>query len=257
MSAAAKAVQGVPNDYATSPDALAGRTILVTGASAGIGAAAARSYAAHGATVILLGRDIPRLESVYDAIEDAGGPQPAAVPFDLSQDDEEPFYELANTLREQFECLDGLLLNASVLGERRPLEQTSWDSWRSVMQVNVHSQFLTLKALMPLLHEAQNPSVILTSSGVGRQGQAFWGAYSVSKFATEAMMQILAAETENTGTLRVNCVNPGATNTAMRRAAYPAEDPARNPAPEEIMRTYLYLMDGASAGVTGNSFDAQ
>ncbi|MEL7044207.1 MAG: YciK family oxidoreductase [Pseudomonadota bacterium] len=257
MSGNAEGVHNVPRDYAPSPGALAGRTILVTGASAGIGAAAARSYAAHGATVILLGRDIPRLETVYDAIEAAGGPQPAAVPFDLAQDGEEPFLELANTLGEQFEHLDGLLLNASVLGERRPLEQISWASWRDVMQVNVHSQFLTLKALMPLLHEASSPSVVLTSSGVGRQGRAFWGAYSVSKFATEAMMQILAAETENTGTLRVNCVNPGATNTAMRRAAYPAEDPTTNPAPEEIMRTYLYLMDDASAGVTGNSFDAQ
>ncbi|MEO1080470.1 MAG: YciK family oxidoreductase [Pseudomonadota bacterium] len=257
MSGNAEGVHNVPGDYTPSPGALAGRTILVTGGSAGIGAAAARSYAAHGATVILLGRDIPRLETVYDAIEEAGGPQPAAVPFDLAQDGEEPFLELANTLGEQFEHLDGLLLNASVLGERRPLEQISWASWRDVMQVNVHSQFLTLKALMPLLHEASSPSVVLTSSGVGRQGRAFWGAYSVSKFATEAMMQILAAETENTGTLRVNCVNPGATNTAMRRAAYPAEDPTTNPEPEEIMRTYLYLMDDASAGVTGHSFDAQ
>ncbi len=257
MSDSAGTISRVPSAYAPQAKALEDRVILVTGASSGIGAAAAQSYAAHGATVILLGRDIPRLEAVYDAIEDAGGPQPAAVPFDLAQDGEEPFLELANTLAQQFDRLDGLLLNAGVLGERRPLAQTSWAAWRDVMQINVNSQFLMLKALLPLLFEASHPSVVLTSSGVGRQGRAFWGAYSVSKFATEAMMQILAAETENTGALRVNCINPGATNTAMRRSAYPAEDPTTNPAPEQIMRSYLYLMDDASVGVTGKSFDAQ
>jgi NAD(P)-dependent dehydrogenase (short-subunit alcohol dehydrogenase family) len=247
----------VPEEYRPAPDALKDRVILVTGASAGIGAAAAKAYAAHGATVILQGRNVARLEEVYDAIEDAGGPQPAAVPFDLAQEAEEPFLELANTLAGQFPRLDGVLLNASILGERRPLEQTTWRAWREVMQVNVGSQFLTIKALMPLLAGAAQPSLVLTSSGVGREGRAFWGAYSISKFATEAMMQILAAETENTGRLRVNCINPGATNTAMRRAAYPGEDPHGNPSPEEIMRPYLYLMDDASIGQTGFSFDAQ
>jgi NAD(P)-dependent dehydrogenase (short-subunit alcohol dehydrogenase family) len=247
----------VPEDYRPAPDALKDRIILVTGASAGIGAAAAKAYAAHGATVILQGRDVARLEAVYDAIEDAGGPQPAAVPFDLAQEAEEPFLELANTLAGQFPHLDGVLLNASILGERRPLEQTTWRAWREVMQVNVDSQFLTIKALLPLLGGAAQPSLVLTTSGVGREGRAFWGAYSVSKFATEAMMQILAAETENTGRLRVNCINPGATNTAMRRAAYPGEDPYGNPSPEAIMRAYLYLMDDASIGRTGLSFDAQ
>jgi NAD(P)-dependent dehydrogenase (short-subunit alcohol dehydrogenase family) len=247
----------IPADYQAAPEALAGKTLLVTGASAGIGAAAAKAYARHGATVILLGRDVPRLEAVYDEIEAAGGPQPAAVPFDLVQDAEEPFIELANTVGGLFPHLDGVLLNASILGERKPLEQTTWPTWREVMQVNVNSQFLTVKALMPLLHAAPAASVVFTTSGVGREGRAFWGAYSVSKFATEAMMQILAAETENTTSLRVNCINPGATNTSMRRKAYPGEAPDSNPEPEAILRSYLYLMDDASRGVTGCSFDAQ
>ncbi|MEE4278312.1 MAG: YciK family oxidoreductase [Halieaceae bacterium] len=252
-----KVAAAVPADYETGPDALAGKTVLVTGASAGIGAAAAQSYAAHGATVILVARSVERLEQVYDAIEKGGGPQPAAIPFDLAQDTEEAFIELANAIGAEFPRLDGLLLNASVLGQRRPLEQTTWASWREVMQVNVNSQFLTIKALMPLLQEAGRASLVLTTSGVGREGRAFWGAYSVSKFATEAMMQILASETENMGGLRVNCINPGATNTAMRRAAYPAENPSDNPDPADIMRSYRYLMDDASIGVTGYSFDAQ
>jgi NAD(P)-dependent dehydrogenase (short-subunit alcohol dehydrogenase family) len=137
------------------------------------------------------------------------------------------------------------------------MEQSSWNRWRDVIQVNVHSQFLTVKALMPLLRAAPQASIVFTSSGVGRQGRAYWGAYCVSKFATEAMMQILASETENTSNIRVNCINPGATNTAMRRSAYPAESPASNPAPEEIMPAYVYLMDDRSADQTGYSFDAQ
>ena len=247
----------VPDSYSAATAALAGKTILVTGASDGIGRAVAEAYAAHGATVILVARSVAKLEAVYDAIEAAGGPQPAAVPFDLATDREEPYLEMAEVIAAQFPVLDGLLLNASILGQRRPLEQTSWAAWRDVMQVNVNSQFLTLKALMPLLRAAPRASVVLTTSGVGRVGRAYWGAYSVSKFATEAMMQILAAETERTSSVRVNCMNPGATNTAMRRAAYPADAPDSNPAPAALMRSYLYLMDDASEGVTGCSFDAQ
>ena len=247
----------IPGDYATDADALAGKRILVTGASDGIGRSAALAYAAHGATVILLGRDVQKLESVYDAIEAAGGPQPAAVPFDLAQDAEEPYLELARVLGEQFVALDGLLLNAGILGERRPIAQSSWPAWRDVMQVNVHSQFLVSKSLMPLLTQAPRASIVFTSSGVGRRGRAYWGAYAVSKFATEGLMQVLASETESTSELRVNCINPGATNTAMRRGAYPGENPTSNPPPDAIMGTYLYLMDDVSAGVTGISFDAQ
>ena len=236
---------------------LSGKHAIVTGAAGGIGRAAAQSFAAHGATVILHGRDVSKLESVYDAIEDAGGPQPAAVPFDLEQATVEPYLELASTVAGQFPRLDGLLLNAGLLGERRPLEQTTWSAWQKVMQVNVNSQFLCTKALMPLLREAPHASLVFTSSGVGREGRAYWGAYSVSKFATEAMMQILASEAESTSEIRVNAINPGATNTAMRRSAYPAERPTNNPEPGELMRSYLYLMDDASIGVSGFSFDAQ
>lgn len=247
----------VPDDYLADTSALDGKTILVTGASDGIGRAAAEAYAAHGATVILLGRDVAKLEAVYDAIENAGGPQPAAIPFDLSQDNEESYITLADLVGEQLGHLDGLLLNASVLGERRPLEQARWNEWRDLIQVNVHSQFLLAKALLPLLRDAPSASLVFTTSGVGRQGRAYWGAYAVSKFATEGMMQVLASELESTSDVRVNCINPGATNTAMRRAAYPGENPESNPAPAAIMNCYLYLMDEASKGMCGFSFDAQ
>ncbi|TXS96767.1 YciK family oxidoreductase [Parahaliea maris] len=246
-----------PAGYQARPDLLAGKTVLVTGAGDGIGRAAAETYAAHGATVILLGRTVDKLEAVYDAIEAAGHPQPAIFPVDLASADEQSYRELAQAIEENFGRLDGLLHNASVLGERRPIESATWKAWEEVMQVNVNAQFLLTRHLLPLLQRAPTASLIFSSSSVGRRGKAFWGAYAVSKFATEGLMQVLAAELENTSQVRVNSLNPGATNTAMRRAAYPAENPTDNPGPADIMPAYLYLMGDDSAGVHGQAFDAQ
>ena len=208
--------------------------MLVTGAGDGIGRAAALSYARHGATVILLGRTGSKLEAVYDEIETAGGPQPAIVELDLATATRRT---AATWLRpgQRISALDGLLHNASVLGERRPIESASYAGWQEVMQVNVNAQFLLTRYLLPLLQAAPSASIILTSSGVGRTGKAYWGAYAVSKFATEGFMQVLASELENTSKIRVNSLNPGATNTAMRRTAYPAETPTDQSVAEDIM----------------------
>jgi NAD(P)-dependent dehydrogenase (short-subunit alcohol dehydrogenase family) len=246
-----------PANYRPAARLLQGRTLLVTGAGAGIGRAAARAYAACGATVILLGRTGSKLEAVYDEIEQAGGPQPAIIELDLAEATEENFLNLAGGLAREFDHLDGLLHSASVLGERRPIESASYAAWQEVMQVNVNAQFLLTRALLPLLQAAPNASVVFTSSGVGRTGRAYWGAYAVSKFATEGLMQVLADELENTSRVRVNSVNPGPTNTAMRRAAYPAETPTDNPDPMALMPTYLFLMGDDSLGITGRAFNAQ
>ena len=250
-------MQTIPPDYTATDDLLAGKTILVTGAGDGIGRAAALSYASHGATVVLLGRTVEKLDAVYDEIEAAGHPQAAIFPLDLKTISEAQCEELAEALEKEFGVLDGLLHNASILGERRPIESATYASWTEVMQVNVNAQFLLTRHLLPLLQGAPSASIIFTSSGVGRTGRAFWGAYAVSKFATEGFMQVLADELENISKVRVNCLNPGATNTAMRRTAYPGEAPTSNPFPEDIMPAYLYLMGGDSVGITGKSFDAQ
>jgi NAD(P)-dependent dehydrogenase (short-subunit alcohol dehydrogenase family) len=245
-----------PAGYQAATDLLGDKTILVTGAGDGIGRAAALAYAAHGATVILLGRTESKLEQVYDEIEAAGGPKPGLVALDLATATEDNVIHLASGLAAEFSHLDGLLHNASLLGERRPIESAGYADWQQVMQVNVNSQFLLTRHLLPLLITAPSASIIFTSSGVGRTGRAYWGAYAVSKFATEGFMQVLASELENTSKVRVNSLNPGATNTAMRRTAYPAEQPTENPAPEDIMETYLYLMGDDSAGISGQSFNA-
>ncbi len=249
--------KSIPNDYTPAPDLLANKHVLVTGAGDGIGRAAALSFAAHGATVILLGRTVSKLESVYDEIEAAGGAQPAIFPMDLATCNELECKELAQALQESFGKLDGLLHNASVLGDRRPIESTTYVGWQEVMQVNVNAQFLLTRHLLGALQAAPSASIVFTSSGVGRKGRAFWGAYAVSKFATEGFMQVLADELENTCQVRVNSLNPGATNTAMRRAAYPSERPDTNPAPEAIMPAYLYLMGDDSLAVHGQALSVR
>ena len=246
-----------PANYQPSPTLLQGKTILVTGAGDGIGRSAALAYAAHGATVILLGRTESKLEKVYDEIEQAGGPKPALVALDLATATEDNVVHLAGGLAQEFTHLDGLLHNASILGERRPIESARYAAWLEVMQVNVNAQFLLTRHLLPLLQAAPAASIVFTSSGVGRKGRAYWGAYAVSKFATEGFMQVLADELENTSKVRVNSLNPGPTNTAMRRTAYPGEQPTDNPAPEDIMATYLFLMGDDSAGITGQAFNAR
>lgn len=243
--------------YNAPADLLKERIILVTGAGEGIGRAAAWQYASHGATVVLLGRTLEKLESLYDEIESAGHPQPAIVPMNLDSASEHDYIELSNQLFDEFGRLDGLLHNAGVLGMRTPIENYDPITWEQVMRVNVHAPFLMTQTLLPLLQRSSDASIIFTSSGVGRKGRAYWGAYAVSKFATEGMMQVLADELDNTPNIRVNAINPGATRTQMRTYAYPAEPPETNPTPEEIMPVYLYLMGADSRQINGQSLDAQ
>lgn len=124
------------------------------------------------------------------------------------------------------------------------------------MHINVTAAFAITQVCLPLLHQSADASIIFTSSGVGRVGKPFWGAYAVSKFATEGLSQVLASEQEH-GAIRVNCINPGAVRTEMRRAAYPAEDRDVLKTAEEILPTYMYLLGPDSQGVTGQSLDAQ
>lgn len=243
-------------EYSARPDLLKDRVILVTGAGRGIGEASAKAYAAHGATVLLLGKNEDNLNEVYDQIEAAGHPQPVVIPFNLETALPHQYDELAATIEAEFGRLDGLLHNAAILGPRTPLEQLSGDNFMRVMQVNVNAMFMLTSTLLPLLKLSEDASVIFTSSSVGRQGRAYWGAYATSKFATEGLMQVLADEVDGTQ-VRANSVNPGATRTGMRAQAYPGENPTNNPLPEAIMPVYLYLMGPDSKGVNSQAFDAQ
>lgn len=243
-------------EYSARPDLLKDRIIMVTGAGRGIGEAAAKTYAAHGATVLLLGKNEENLNRVYDEIEAAGHPQPAVIPFNLETTLPHQYDELAATVEREFGRLDGLLHNAAIVGPLTPIEQLSGENFMRVMHINVNAMFMLTSTLLPLLKLSSDASVIFTSSSVGRKGRAYWGGYAVSKFATEGLMQVLADELDGTA-VRANSINPGATRTDMRAKAYPGENPLTNPLPAEIMPAYLYLMGTDSGDINGKALNAQ
>ncbi len=244
-------------NYTYADDVLRERIILITGASDGIGRALALHAASLGAQIILHGRNVGKLEKVYDEIESIdAAPRPSIAMMDLASADANSYQTLAASLFEEFGRLDGLVHNAGILGERYSIEQYDAILWQQVMHVNVTAAFALTQVCLPMLQAASDPSIIFTSSGVGRVGKAFWGAYAVSKFATEGLAQVLANEHRH-DKLRVNCINPGATRTSMRLAAYPAEDRDKLKRPEEILATYIYLLGPDSKGLTGESLDAQ
>ncbi|QIA62900.1 YciK family oxidoreductase [Vibrio astriarenae] len=243
-------------EYSVSSHALEGKIILVTGAGAGIGKQAAISYAQHGATVILLGRTVKKLEQTYDEIESAGYPQPAIIPLDMMGATKQHYTDMVETIEGQFGKLDGVLHNAGALGVISPFDQIEEKMFDEVMQVNVKATFLMTQALLPLLKKSDDARIVFTSSTVGHQGRAFWGTYSISKFATEGMMQVLADECSDSP-IRVNAINPGGTRTSMRAAAFPAEDADLLKTPLDIMPLYLYLMAPEGQAVHGQCIDAQ
>lgn len=247
----------IPHDYSVRSDALNGKIILVTGAGAGIGKTAATTFAACGATVILCGRTLNKLEQVYDEIEAAGHPQPAIYPINFESAVEKDYDDMCNALEDTFGRLDGILFNAADLGERTPISNYSVNSWLRCMQINVNSPFMMTQALLPLLERSASGSIVFTSSSVAFKGRAFWGAYAASKAAAENFMQTLNDELEGATPIRVNSINPGATRTAMRAAAYPAEDPATIKSPEALMPNYVYLFSDDSIGVSGQAFQFQ
>jgi len=243
-------------DYTIKPNSLEGKTILVTGAGDGIGKQAATTYAKLGATVILLGKTVKKLEAVYDEIVANGDPEPAIIPLDMKGATKQNYIDMSATIASQFGKLDGALFNASMLGELTPFTHIHEQIWNDVMQVNATAQFLMAQALIPTLLLADNASLVFTTSGVGNNGRAFWGPYSISKFATEGMMQVIADEYEDSS-LRVNAINPGATDTKMRSSAYPGEDKNTIAKPEDIMPLYVYLMSDDSKETNGERINAQ
>jgi len=230
-------------NYQAPSNCLKDRIIFITGAGDGIGKAAALACAQAGASIILAGRTVAKLEQVYDQnLEGA-----VADDYDA----------LAVNLDKQFGRLDGLLHNAGILGQRTPLSHYRQDVWDKVLQVNLTAPFQMTQSLMPILEKSGDASVVFTSSGVGRTSRAFWGAYAVSKFAVEGMVQTWAAELDGLGSVRVNAINPGATATDMRAQAFPAEDPTELRSPAAIMPAYLYLLGPDSKRVNGQSINAQ
>jgi NAD(P)-dependent dehydrogenase (short-subunit alcohol dehydrogenase family) len=246
-----------PRTYSPRPDLLKDRVVLVTGASDGIGKAVAQAAAAHGARVILHGRNVKRLEAVYDSIIATGAPRPSIAPIDFEKAGPNEYEQLVDALDKEFGRLDVLLHNAGMLGERAPIEHHDVPKWMRTMHVNVNAPFILTQRCLPLLKRSTDASLIFTSSGVVPRPRAFWGAYLVSKWASDGLMHMLAEELEGSTKIRVNSINPGKVRTNMRLQAYPAEDRSTLPIPESIVAPYLYLFGPDSQGVHGETVDCQ
>lgn len=245
------------DNYVPPPDVLHDRVVLITGASDGIGRALAKAAAAHGARVVLHGRNVKRLEAVYDAILAAGGPRPSIAPLDFEKAGAAEFDRLVHALDEEFGRLDGLVHNAGMLGERAPIEHYDAEKWLRTMHVNANVPFVLTQRCLPLLRKSSDPSIVFTSSGVVSRPRAYWGAYLVSKWASDGLMRMLADELESQPAMRVNSVNPGKVKTNMRLQAYPAEDRSTLAEPEAVLLPYLYLLGPDGRGVTGQVVDSQ
>jgi NAD(P)-dependent dehydrogenase (short-subunit alcohol dehydrogenase family) len=158
---------------------------------------------------------------------------------------------------KEFGRLDGLLHNAGMLGERAPIEHYDVAKWMRTMHVNVNVPFILTQRCLPLLRLSNDPTIVFTSSGVVPRPRAYWGAYLVSKWASDGLMHMLADELESNPAMRVNSVNPGGVRTNMRLQAYPAEDRSKLPEPADIIAPYLFLLGPDSKGITGQTLDCQ
>jgi NAD(P)-dependent dehydrogenase (short-subunit alcohol dehydrogenase family) len=219
-------------------DLLAGKVILVTGATGGFGKAASLALASHGATVVLLARNLRLVEALYDEIEQAGYPTPAIYPMNLEGASEHDYQELASNLEGKLGRLDGLLHCAAMLGTPTLFAHSDAEIWYKVHQVNLHAPYLLTRACLPLLRQSARASIVFMTDD--KQG-AYWDAYQVSKQGLAAMAALLAREYDG-GSLRINCYNPGKTRTALQLRAYPAADENDSlPSPADHSDALLYL----------------
>lgn len=237
----------------SSEKKLLDKVALITGGSRGIGKAVAAAYLRAGGAVFICGRDQDHLNAAVDELQQAGEKVEGAAGDVGIADDAQ---RLVATASARFGMIDVLVNNASILGPREPLADYPLAAWEEVLRVNLTGIFLMTRAVLPSMLARRAGSIINVTSGVGRRGKARWGAYAVTKAAVENFTQVLADEVKEFQ-IRVNAVNPAATRTTMRAAAYPAEDPLTLPTAEEIVPVFLYLASDASATITGQSLDAR
>lgn len=242
-----------PSQYAPPADLLAGRRILVTGAGDGLGRAAALACAAHGASVILLGRTVRKLEAVYDEIERSGGAQPAIYPLHMGGASWKDYGDLADTVEREFGGLDGLLHCAAHFKSFMPMVDIDPKDWIESLQVNLTAAFALTRHLLPLLSAAADASVVFVSDRHGREAHAYDAAYGIGKAALEQMMRIWALELAHLPNLRLNSFDPGPLRTALRLKGYPGETLDQVPPPETAVPQLLWLLGPESRGISGRS----
>ncbi len=244
-------------DYPLKETALKDRVILVTGAGQGIGKMAALTYAKCGATVILHGRKVEKLERVYDEIDALGKSQAIIFPLDLESAKDKDFAVMVGAIAQQLGRLDGILHNASFLYGVSPLENQTLVQWQVMMKINLMAPFALTKACLPLLKASSDASVVMTCSTYGHNPTAYWGGFAVAQAGVEALVKIQAEEWEMFPNLRINTVIPGLVNTPQRAKTHPGEVKHTMRQPEDLMSTYLYLMSPDSKEISGQTIFCQ
>ncbi len=239
--------------YEPRPDLLQGRTVLITGAAEGIGAAVAEACAERGAAVILSDRTEEDLADLYDRIAENCPQEPAILPLDLEQAEEAAFQGAAQVIAQSYGRLDGLVHCAAFAPFLSRIDDYDGQEWERVLRINLTAPFLLTQACLPLLRAAPDASIIFTSDRVGRRGLAYWGAFCAAKFGIEGLMQTLAEETDGSSSIRVNSLDPGILRTGLRARLYPGENPAHLPDPKTAVARYLYLLGPDGRGISGQA----
>ena len=230
-------------------DALAGRVILVTGAHGGLGAEAAKACARAGATVVLLGRKLPKLNRVYDAVK-ALGPEPALYPVDLAGADPADYAELAEKIATELGGLHGVLHCAAEFTGLAPLEATGPEAFVRCLHVNLTAPWLLTQACLPWLRKSGDSAVVFTTDDPARVGKAYWGAYGLAKQGLAALVRQLSAETDQTP-VRVCGLEPGPMRTDLRARAYADEAQLRVPGPAAYAAACVHLLSPAGLAHRG------
>jgi NAD(P)-dependent dehydrogenase (short-subunit alcohol dehydrogenase family) len=243
----------IPSDYAPPAQLLSGRRILITGAGDGLGRAAALGCAVHGATVILLGKTVKKLEAVYDDIERAGGPQAAIYPMHLAGAGWKDYADLAETVEREVGGLDGLLHCAAHFKAFSPMVDIEPKDWVEGLQINLTAAYALTRNLLPLLQAADDASVVFVSDRHGREARAYDGIYGIAKAAVEQMMRIWAAELNADSALRINSLNPGPMRSGVRLRGYPGERAESVPLPDNVVPKLLWLLGPDSRGINGRA----
>ncbi|MBN8740219.1 MAG: short-chain dehydrogenase [Lysobacterales bacterium 69-70] len=244
----------LPAGWKPAAAGLAGRTVLIVGATGGLGRASALACAEAGATVVLLGRKVPALEKLYDEIEALGAPAPAIYPLNLEGATPADYDELATVIARECGGLDGIVHAAAHFAGLQPLGQVKPEEWMRVLQVNLNGPFLLTQALLPLLLQSPDASIVFVEDDTARVRRSFWGAYGVAKAAQSGLAAILHDETENTS-VRVASLLPPPMRTALRRMAYFGENTLDRPEPADFAAAVVYLLGRDGAAARGDTLD--